>query len=141
MCERTVCPPAFALEDFGTALEPWKSSKCRIFTSQQTTFRLFLLIWRSNMDGLMKGKHAQKNFSTVGAMAPTTLSLKTWGGGGSRIQGPPPPCRLAHFISYLVFKNGYFQPGFMVNFEVKMSRFSTKFKRAIRAHVRPSRKS
>ena len=30
----------------------------------------------------MKGKHAQKNFSAVGAMAPTPLSLKTRGGGG-----------------------------------------------------------
>ena len=35
-----------------------------------------------NMDGLMKGKHAQKNFSAVGGMAPTPLSLKTGGGGG-----------------------------------------------------------
>ena len=34
------------------------------------------------MDGLMKGKHAQKNFGAVGAMAPTPLSLKTRGGGG-----------------------------------------------------------
>ena len=31
---------------------------------------------------LMKGKHAQKNFGAVGAMAPTPLSLKTRGGGG-----------------------------------------------------------
>ena len=41
----------------------------------------------------MKGKHAQKNFGAVGAMAPTPLSLKT--PGGDRIQGPgpaaPPP--------------------------------------------------
>ena len=29
------------------------------------------------MDGLMKGKHAQKNLGAVGAMAPTPLSLKT----------------------------------------------------------------
>ena len=35
-----------------------------------------------NMDGLMKGKHAQKNFGAVGAMAPTPLSLRTGGGGG-----------------------------------------------------------
>ena len=38
----------------------------------------------------MKGKHAQKNFSAVGAMAPTPLSLKTRGAGGCRIQGPGP---------------------------------------------------
>ena len=36
----------------------------------------------NEMDGLMKGKHAQKNFGAVGAMAPTPLSLKTQGGGG-----------------------------------------------------------
>ena len=30
----------------------------------------------------MKGKHAQKNFNAVGAMAPTPLSLKTTLGGG-----------------------------------------------------------
>ena len=30
----------------------------------------------------MKGKHAQKNFGAIGAMAPTPLSLKTRGGGG-----------------------------------------------------------
>ena len=30
----------------------------------------------------MNGKHAQKNFGAVGAMAPTPLSLKTLGGGG-----------------------------------------------------------
>ena len=30
----------------------------------------------------MKGKHAQKNFGAVGAMAPPPLSLKTGGGGG-----------------------------------------------------------
>ena len=30
----------------------------------------------------MKGKHAQKDFGAVGAMAPPPLSLKTWGGGG-----------------------------------------------------------
>ena len=44
----------------------------------------------------MKGKHAQKNFGAVGAMAPTPLSLKTRGGGGGRgaggscILGPGP---------------------------------------------------
>ena len=51
-----------------------------------------------NMDGLMKGKHAQKNFGAV-AMAPTPLSLKTRGGGGGaggvaykdRARLPPPP--------------------------------------------------
>ena len=32
----------------------------------------------------MKGKHAQKNFGAVGAMAPTPLSLKTRGGRGGR---------------------------------------------------------
>ena len=36
----------------------------------------------------MKGKHAQKNFGAVGAMAPTLLSLKTQGGGG--INSCPP---------------------------------------------------
>ena len=30
----------------------------------------------------MKGKHAEKNFGAVGAMAPTPLSLKIPGGGG-----------------------------------------------------------
>ena len=30
----------------------------------------------------MKGKHAQKNFGALGAMAPTPLSLETRGGGG-----------------------------------------------------------
>ena len=30
----------------------------------------------------MKWKHAKKNFSAVGAMAPTPLSLKTQGVGG-----------------------------------------------------------
>ena len=49
----------------------------------------------------MKGKHAQKNFGAVGAMAPAPLSLKTPGGKGGggaegcRIQGPgpaAPPC-------------------------------------------------
>ena len=50
-----------------------------------------------NMDGLMKGKHAQKKFGAIGAMAPTPLSLKTpgrgggGGAGGCRIQGPGPP--------------------------------------------------
>ena len=43
----------------------------------------------------MKGKHAQKNFGAVGAMAPIPLSLKTWGGGGvaykDRARPPPPP--------------------------------------------------
>ena len=47
----------------------------------------------------MKGKHAQKNFSAVGAMAPTPLSLKTRGeGGGGGLGGShtrtglaPPP--------------------------------------------------
>ena len=44
----------------------------------------------------MKGKHAQKNFGAVGAMAPTPLSLKTPGGGGGvaykdRAWPPPPP--------------------------------------------------
>ena len=34
----------------------------------------------------MKGKHAQTKLSTVGAMPPNPLSLKTRGGGG--IQGP-----------------------------------------------------
>ena len=32
--------------------------------------------------GLMKGKHAQKIFGAVGAMASKPLSLKTRGGGG-----------------------------------------------------------
>ena len=56
----------------------------------------------ANLDGLMKGKHAQKNFGTVGAMAPTPLSLKTRGEGGEGGGGlggvaykdrarPPPP--------------------------------------------------
>ena len=46
----------------------------------------------------MTGKHAQKYFGTVGAMAPTLLSLKTRDGrGGCRIQvpgpvAPPPSC-------------------------------------------------
>ena len=69
-----------------------------IFTSQQTTFvqRLVLLIWRG-MDGLMKGKHAQKNFGAVGAMAPTPLSLETRGEGGGlgvvayKDRARPPP--------------------------------------------------
>ena len=45
----------------------------------------------------MKGKHAQKNFSAVGAMAPTPLSLKTQGGGGGlggvayKDRARPPP--------------------------------------------------
>ena len=45
----------------------------------------------------MKGKHAQKNFGAVGAMTPTPLSLKTWGGGGEgwgvlhTRTAPPPP--------------------------------------------------
>ena len=41
----------------------------------------------------MKGKHAQKNFSAVGAMAPTPLSLKTRAGGVSHTRtglGRPP---------------------------------------------------
>ena len=46
----------------------------------------------------MKGKHAQKNFGAVGAMAPTPLSLKTQRGGGGGLGGvaykdrarPPP---------------------------------------------------
>ena len=46
----------------------------------------------------MKGKDAQKNFGAVGTMAPTPLSLKTWGGEGGaggvtykdRAQPPPP---------------------------------------------------
>ena len=45
----------------------------------------------------MKGKHAQKNFGAVGAMAPTPLSLKTQGGGEGgggvayKDRGRPPP--------------------------------------------------
>ena len=48
----------------------------------------------------MKGKHAQKNFGAVGAMAPTPLSLKTrgegeggggWGGVAYKDQACPPP--------------------------------------------------
>ena len=45
----------------------------------------------------MKGKHAQKNFGTVGAMAPTPLFLKPpQGGGGGGVAykdraHPPPP--------------------------------------------------
>ena len=44
----------------------------------------------------MKGKHEQKNFGAIGALASTPLSLKTQGGGGEggaggcRIQGPGP---------------------------------------------------
>ena len=46
----------------------------------------------------MKGKHAQKDYGAVGAMAPTPLSLKTPGGGGGGLGGvaykdrarPPP---------------------------------------------------
>ena len=37
---------------------------------------------RKSEGSMMKGKHAQKNLSAVGAMAPTPLPLKTWGGGG-----------------------------------------------------------
>ena len=48
----------------------------------------------------MKGKYAQKNFSAVGAMALTPLSLKTAGGRGdwgvshtrTGPGRPPPPC-------------------------------------------------
>ena len=43
-----------------------------------------------NMDGLMKGKHAQKNFGAIGTMAPTPLSLKTGGGGGGPCMRHPP---------------------------------------------------
>ena len=54
-----------------------------------------------NMDGLMKGKHAQKNLSAVGAMAPTPLSLKTREGGLGGVAykdqaRPPPPPWLQH---------------------------------------------
>ena len=45
----------------------------------------------------MKGKHAEKDFGAVGAMAPAPLSLKTRGGGGlggvaykDRARPPPP---------------------------------------------------
>ena len=47
-----------------------------------------------SMDGLMKGKHAQKKFGAVGAMPPNPLSIKTRGGGGGGLggggQGPGP---------------------------------------------------
>ena len=46
------------------------------------------------MDGLMKGEHAQKKLSAIGAMPPNPLSFKPGGGGGGRIRGPgpaPPP--------------------------------------------------
>ena len=45
-----------------------------------------------SMNGLMKGKHAQKKVGAVGAMPPNPLSLKTRGlGGGSHTRSPPPP--------------------------------------------------
>ena len=37
---------------------------------------------RKSKGSMMKGKHAQKNFGAIGAMAPTPQSLKTRGGGG-----------------------------------------------------------
>ena len=78
-------------------MEPGKSSECKIFTSQQTTFvwRLVLLIWRSKHGWFDEMEACTKNFGAVGTMALTPLSLKTWGGaGGCRIQGPPPPPRV-----------------------------------------------
>ena len=52
-----------------------------------------------NMDGLMKGKHAQINFGAVGAMAPHQYLSKPRGGGGGGLgvshtrtgPGRPPP--------------------------------------------------
>ena len=53
----------------------------------------------------MKGKHAQKNFNAVGAMAPTPLALKTRGGGGGwgvshTRTGPSRPPLLGYEISF-----------------------------------------
>jgi len=45
-----------------------------------------------NMDGLMKGKHAQKKLSAVDATPPNPLSLKTQGGGVAyKDRAWPPP--------------------------------------------------
>ena len=44
--------------------------------------RTFVTPLRYTNCSLMKGRHAQKNFGAVGAMAQTPLSFKTPGGGG-----------------------------------------------------------
>ena len=57
----------------------------------------------------MKGKHAQKNFGAVGAMAPTPLSLKTRRGGGlwgvSHTRTPPP--RVGEVLGQVVALRGH----------------------------------
>ena len=69
---------------------------------------------------VMKGKHVQKNFGAVGIVAPTPLSLKTWGGGGggggaggvshTRTGPPPPPSCLVQRLKSQV-NHGQVQEG------------------------------
>ena len=60
----------------------------------------------------MKGKHEQKKFGAIGAMAPTTLSLKTRGGGGggwgmshtrTASGRPPPPPGRKPLLEFFIF--------------------------------------
>ena len=58
----------------------------------------------------MKGKHAQKNFGAIGAMAPTPLSLKTGGGWGvshTRTAPPPPVCLTEYDGTKEVIERGF----------------------------------
>ena len=85
-------------ESTGTALEQGKSSECRIFTSQQTTFvwRPVLLISRSKHGWFDEREACTKKIGRRWRHAPQpTTSQNPGGGGGSHTRTgpsrPPPP--------------------------------------------------